>query len=311
MSKLIKASLLYDHKSILGCASSSAYLKDGQNGAIARENLITVSKKIHEYMPPNATLLSLGMTIDNTGGWGNLIKSLRIAGEGEHEKIGTSGQGGGKISVSGSESYITIDGYEGNSSYTVTELNQSKLENRNLHAELVGVHNKKYHERIDKDGYDSLLDVNNGFTRTDSLKTWRTMDDQELSDTIRNHILAQRSDLNAMYHCDTYVVPTELKNRCDATDYKAESELSITDKIKRSLNVKIIGSFRLTGAGAGGSDVALALNTNPNAVLVRIPKKFTLSPTHKLGHRFYFESMFRTGGVDILETSAGSILDKL
>jgi len=305
-----RANQFYDYNSITKSLNDVKF-NDGQQGAFVKESLIKMSKTIHEYMPPSATYLQLGMTIDNTGGYYNQIKSLRITGEGEHEEIGTSGQGGGKISYIGEESFIDVKGYEGNSDYTVTELNQAKIEGINLYSRLVGIHNKKYQERIDKMGYATLFDVNNGFERKTSTTKWRDMDDEELSNTLRNLILQQRSDLNSGYHCNVLIVPSELKLRCDSADYKAESEMSISEKLKKTLGVSIIGTFRATKAGAVGTDLALALNTNPNAIAVRIPKRFSLSPTHRLGNRFYFESSFRFAGTDILEVSAGMILEGL
>ena len=271
---------------------------DGQQGAFVRESLIEVKKGLHWYLPPEASILSLGLTVDNTGGVQNVVKSKRRTAEGKFQKVGTSPQGGGVLTLGSGVSSLNIEGYEGQSSYSTTELEQAKLEGENLYSSLIYVHQEKYLEQLDELGFDILLNPASGFTWVASPTPASGLTDAELANSLRNLIISQRASLNVAYHCDTLVMTPNLKIRCDSADYKSESGMSISDKIKQTLGVSVIGSHRLVGAGTGGTDVVLALNTNPNAIQIKIPKRLSITPTWRTGNNFNFMSSFRIGGVD-------------
>ena len=310
----IKPIYLYDYDSFAKAENEVANLKfnDAQQGAFVRESLIHAKTTLHWYQPPESTILDLGLNVDNTGGYANAIKSKRRTAQGSYKKQGGSiDESKGVITLGGEESQLNVFGYSAESSYSLTESKQAQLEGENLYSSLLMAHQEKYIESIDEGGYGVLIDVNNGFERVDSPTPADGLTDVELSNTLRNLVINQRNNLNSQYHCDTIVMTPKLKLRCDSADYKPESGMSISSKLKQTLGITIKSSFRLTGVGAGGTDIVIALNTNPNALAIRIPMKFRTTPTWRTGDDFHFQTSFRSGGVDILELSAGYVLDKM
>ena len=309
MSKL-KAVALYDYNAVINASDKAVQVVDGQNGAFVRENLVSLSRKIHQFIPNGVTFNQLGIMIDNTGGYANAIKSLRLSYDGDFEKSGTSTTTNGKITIGGDTNLIPVDGYEAESDYSVTELNQARLENRNLQAELFKAHQDKYLRKLDALVYGKITTYT-GFTKEDSTKEWRAMTDEELSDTLRNLIIKQRNAVSMGYEADVLVVPKDLKLRCESSDYKALGDLTIAEKLAKTLGVKIVGSNRVGGAGTGGKDMAIAISSNEDSMVIRVPKRLGISPVDRRGNKFYFEGSFRVAGLDILEDGAGYILDKL
>jgi len=309
MSKL-KAVALYDYNSLLYASEQVSKVLDGQNGAFVRENLIQLSRKIHQFIPNGITFNQLGIMVDNTGGYANAIKSLRLSYNGDFKKAGTSSNTNGKISVGGDTDLIPVDAYEAESDYSVTELNQARLENRNLQSELFKAHQDKYLRKLDELIYNKLTTYA-GFTKEDSTKEWEDMTDEELSDTLRNLVIKQRNAVSIGYEADVLVVPKALKLRCESSDYKALGDLTISEKLAKTLGVRLVGTDKLKGAGKGGKDLAIAISSNEESMIIRIPKRLGISPVSRFGNKFYFEGSFRVAGLDILEDGAGYILDSL
>jgi hypothetical protein len=283
---------------------------DGQNGAFVKENLVQLSRKIHQFIPNGVTFNQLGVMIDNTGGYANAIKSLRLSYDGDFEKSGTSTTTNGKIRVGGDTNLIPVDGYEAESDYSVTELNQARIENRNLQGELFKAHQDKYLRKLDTLIYDKLIGYT-GFTKEDSPKTWASMTDEELSDTLRNLVIKQRNAVSMGYEADVLVMPKDLKLRCESSDYKALGEMSIAEKLAKTLGVRLVGTTKLKGVGTGGTDLVIAISSNEDSMVIRVPKRLSISPVSRFGNKFYFEGSFRVAGLDILEDGAGYILDKM
>ena len=306
----MKATLLYDYDAVIDASNKIAQVIDGQNGAFARENLVALSRKIHQFIPNGVTFNQLGISIDNTGGYANAIKSLRLSYDGDFEKSGTSTTTNGKITVGGDTSLIPVDGYEAESDYSVTELNQARMENRNLQSELFKAHQDKYLRKLDTLVYDRLINYGK-FTKEDSPQTWATMTDEELSNTLRNFVIKQRNAVSMGYESNVLVMPKGLKLRCEASDYKALGELTIAEKLAKTLGVKLVGTTKLKGAGTGETDLIIAIANNDNSMVIRVPKRLGLSPIDRRGNKFYFEGSFRVAGLDILEDGAGYILDKM
>ena len=304
----MKAIDLYDYQSFETAIKTQ--VEDGQQGAFVKENLIELSKKIHTFVPYDVTFQQIGFNVDTSGGWANAVKSLRVVGEGGFKKSGTSSQTLGKISIGGDTNLIKIEGYEAESDYTVAELNQAKMENRNLPQELMRVHQMKYLRLLNELIFGKLAN-NDDYDRDTAPNKWKTMTDEELSNTLRNVVINQRNNVSSAYEANVLLVPKDLKLRCDSSDYKALTDLTISEKLAKTLGVKLVGSHLLSGVGAGDSDVAIALSNNEESAVIRLPKKFGVSPTHRIGNRFYFESYFRVGGVDILEAKSGLVLEGL
>jgi len=306
----MKATSIYDYNSII-LASTAIAVMDGQNGAFARESLISVSSKIHKFIPNDVTVFDLGISVDNTGGYANAIKSLRSNIEGDFRKNGTSSDTAGKISISGDSNLIEVDGYDAESDYTVAEQNQAVLENRNLHGELLKGHQTKYLRGIDESVFLTLIDNTNGFTRETSPTLVSAMTNEELSNTFHNLVIKQRNEVSTAYECNVIAVPKALKLRCDSSDYKAIGEKTISQKLMDAFGVKLVASQHLKGEGAGGTDAICAFNNSDESMVIRIPKKLGISPLDRRGNRFYFEGSYRFAGLDILELGSGYVVEGL
>jgi hypothetical protein len=106
-------------------------------------------------------------------------------------------------------------------------------------------------------------------------------------------------------------MPKDLKLRCESSDYKALGELTIAEKLAKTLGVRLVGTTKLSKVGTGGTDLVIAISSNEDSMVIRVTKRLSISPVSRFGNKFYFEGSFRVAGLDILEDGAGYILDKM
>lgn len=305
---MLKATKLYDYDSFMSASREvEASFRDAQQGAIARESLMATTKGLHVYMPSKMTLLNLGIGVDNTGGYANKIKSLRLTGTGGFVEVGTSSTTQGRIGIASDTSEILVKGYEAESLYSDTEIGQAQLENRNLYSELIGVHQRKYIETIDELGYKTLVEASS-FDTQNVNKKWKDMTDEEVYKLLKDGIVAQHSNVSDAYYADTIVLDPTGYTRVHTSDYKADSELTIAQKIIRDFGIKFQVSFRLKGET---SSTGLILNTRNESLMIRIPQRLKISKVYNLGSKHGFDSGFRVAGVDILEEGSGFRLENI
>lgn len=305
---MIEAVKLYDYDSFMRASNEVAtQFKDAKQGAIARESLVATTKGLHMYMPSKMTLLNLGIGVDNSGGYANKIKSLRLVGTGGFVEVGTSSTTQGRIGIDSSTSEILVKGYEAESLYSDTDIGQAQMENRNIYKELVGVHQAKYIETIDSLGYETLIKTND-FDKMDVNKKWDDMTDEEVYKLLKDGIVGQNSNVSDAYYADTIVLDPKGYTRVHSSDYKANTDLTIAQKITRDFGIKFQVSFRLKGKT---NTTGLILNTDAESLMIRIPKRLKISKVYNLGAKHGFDSGFRVAGVDVLESGSGFRLEKI
>ena len=308
--------MMYDADSFIANIERTK-LFDGNAGIVLPRQLEQVLKRIEKQVIPTQTLLTLGIDIDNTGGWHNTITKLKTSVNGDFKRA--DGQGAntdGFISLSGESDTLTVIDYSAKSEFTETNLQQGKLAGRNVLADLIMGHNEKYTARIDTVGYvgeGSKTGLLNhvGFTRKTASATEPNLTDEALYNEVKTLLKGQNGDVgNELFYADKVVTTVAIARRCQTSDYKANTELTIAQKIKKDFNVDIVPTFNAKGIGASGTDVMVATCTKTQAVNIRIPKKLQISPLHTDGFDYSFKGMFRFGGVDISE-DVGHILEGL
>ena len=300
----IKLNDLYDIESFK-IATEQARTFDGSIGTILPRSLEYVSQNLHRQVGANQTFLQLGISVDNSGGYADFITSLKYGANGDFALDGNRTQTVGRIELQGEKSSIKVDGYSAESSYTETELQKANLENRNLLAEFINAHNMKYNEKIDTLGYvgdtkskkQGIINYN-GWDEQTSAKKWRQMTNQELSDAMRDIVINQQKGKNTKFYATKIIVSPELYTRLRVSDYKDYSDVTIAQKLERDLNITFVPTYL---AIRKTDEVAVAICTDPDAIAFRVPQRLKISPVHQRGWRYYFESEFRIGGVDVLE----------
>ena len=305
---MIEATKLYDYDSFMNASKEvETHFKDAHQGALARESLVATTKGLHLYMPSKMTLLNLGIGVDNSGGYANKIRSLRMVGTGGFVEAGTSSTTQGRIGIDGDYSELLVKGYEAESLYSDTEIGQAQMEKRNLYKELVGVHQRKYIETVDALGYQTLIKTKD-FDKQDVGKSWDSMTDEEVYKLLKDGVVAQRSNVSDAYYADTIVLDPKGYTRVHSSDYKANTDLTIAEKLKRDLGVKFQVSFRLKGKT---KSTVLILNTGAESLMIRIPQRLKISKVYNLGSKHGFDSGFRVAGVDVLEEGSGFRLENI
>ena len=302
MSK-IQVSKLLDINSIIELNKFDRKLHDGlqSNGAISPQAMQVMAGEVFEYMPDDVTWQDIGFSISNVGGYANYVTSIKRTTYGSYERQGNKSKTKGIIGVIGNAEAIKIEGYDAISTFTEVDLQQAKLENRNIRNELYKAHGEAYFSKIDDMLYSSLDTL--GFEEDISGGDWDTKTDNEVSNELRNFIIKQIAGVNRIQRGDTLILPKSKYLRIAFSDYKSFSERSILEKVQDSLRtqgimLKVVGTDKL-------EKDAYFINTNRANSLLRIPLPLRFSKTHTQGFEYSFMGMFRVGGLDIATPKIG------
>lgn len=302
----IQASKLLDINSIVELNRFDTKLHDGinTNGAISPEALRAMAGEVFEYIPDDTTWQDIGFSISNVGGYANYITSIKRSTYGSYEKSGNKSNTKGFIGVTGEAEAIKVEGYEAISTFTEVDIQQAKIENRNIRNELYKAHGEAYFSKIDDMVYSSLAEQ--GFEEIVSGGDWDTKTDDEISNELRNFIIKQLTDANSPQRGDTLILPKDQFLRVNFSDYKSYSEKTIIEKVQDSLRtqgitLKVIGSDKL-------QDRAYFFSSSRRNILLRIPIPLRFSKVHNSGFKFSFMGMFRVGGLDSASDKIGKVL---
>ena len=156
----MKLGQIYNMDSLkrLEAQNTAAMFKDSAAGVILARSLTHVDPKIFEKKFPVLVFMNSGITIDNSGGYVQIIQSRRIEDQGGFSNASDHADNKGKISIAGDQSTIKVSEWEAESSWTDTKIKQAELENRNLVTELISAHNKIYMRELDQAGYIGVAD---------------------------------------------------------------------------------------------------------------------------------------------------------
>ena len=320
-------------KSLYGVQSFDAattyakkHFKD-EGGIILARNLEHVSAEIFTQEFAGLTFLQQGIEVNNEGGYSTSIRKLKLRTEGGFRESGSGTNTTGKITLSGEDDSIPVFTMEGESDWSEIELKQAELENINLPSRFFEGHAELYNRKIDDIGFlgqvrtdgsqktTGLLNYS-GFTSNSAVKTAAASTGQELYDEIAELITAQWAGvLNVdSYKADRVTMPASVYNICSTKILNsAGSEMSVLRALQSNFPTVTFGLTTKAEAAAGDatSSVTVAFSSNRRAVQFRLPVPLNVSSVDQRGFKYYVESYFGLGGLDVIEDDAAQILTGL
>lgn len=320
----MKISNLYNIPAAKALEESAKKFADAAPGLILGESLIQLDPKVFERKYSELVFLNSGLDADNTGGYAEAIRSLRIAENGGFKTAGTQSTNKGKISLDAQSSLIEVVAREAESLWTKSEVERAALQNINLVDKFVAAHQRIYSREVDQIialgvedlGTEGLLNYS-GFTATgasDTAENLATSSPESLYNEVASFISAQHSAVQNTpeYMANVVVFPFRVYNVLQATVMNSAGS---TKNVLRALqdnfpSVNFYGSSKGDDASLAAS-ATVAYSTNEEAMKVRIPQPLTFAPIFEHGFKYEAASMYRIAGIDVLEDSAGRILNGL
>lgn len=319
----MKIGNLYDLDAFKAFKDSAAKqgFNDSYAGTILERHLTVVNPKIFEKKYPDLALFTAGITADNTGGYGQVVQSLRLVEQGAFAQAGDASGNKGKISLSAEDSTIKVKEFSAESNWSDTEIKQAEMGGVNLPGRYIENHNKIYMREIDEAG---LVGVGSqagllnyaGFASTAAAGAIATLTAQEMYDEIAGLINAQWNAVNntAEYKANKVITSITVMNFLQSTmmDTTAGTESVLRALQGNFAGVDFIGSFRAEDGGTGGASATVAFNSGEDVMSMRIPQPLRIGEIIKLGSfDFKIDSKYRVAGLDILEDTGGYILTGL
>ena len=298
--------------------------KDAQAGVVLERNLEAIDPTIFEKKYPELSFVNSGIDADNTGGYVEKIRSLRTQPVGAFRTAGDKSVEKGKISMSGETTFLDVVGREAESDWTKTQIEQAALQNINLPSKFIEGHNRIYQRELDEIGYLGVPDIAgsegllnySGFTSVAATGAIAGLTPQQMYDDIAGLVIAQWNAVNN--------TPEYMANRVDMPIYAlnqlsveilntAAGPANVLMALKANFpGVEFRGTFRADNAGGVGVSHTVAYNNNSEAMKMRIPQPLEVGEIVKISSfRFHVETMYRIGGLDVLEDTAGYILTGL
>lgn len=322
----MKLGNLYNLESVQAFVDSGEQngFQDSQAGVILARNLTHVDPKIFEKKYPELVLLTSGVDVDNSGGYANVIQSLRIIEKGGYTVSNDQDDNKGKITLTGEDSTIKVYPYQAHSSWTDDEVKAAEQAGINLPSQFLSAHNKIYNQDIDRIG---LVGMTGGvgllnttaFTADSAAGAAASLTAIQLYQEIADLITDQHSAVNNTpeYKANVVIMPTRVMN-------VARSKLlSNEDSVKNVMkalqenfpDVQFVASNRGDTIANGGNlatSSTVAFANNGEALKMRIPVPLTIGEiTKPSSFEFRVDSKFRIAGLDVLEATAGRRLTGL
>jgi Uncharacterized protein conserved in bacteria len=216
---------------------------------------------------------------------------------------------------------------EAESDWSEIELKQAELENINLPSRFFEGHAELYNREIDDIGYlgqvrtdgsqktTGLLNYS-GFTSNSAVATAAASTGEALYGEIAELITSQWAGvLNVdAYMADRVTMPASVYNICSTKILNsAGSEMSVLRALQSNFPTVTFGLTTKAEAAAGDatSSVTVAFSSNRRAVQFRLPVPLNVSSVDQRGFKYYVESYFGLGGLDVIEDDAAQILTGL
>ncbi len=313
-----KVKQLYDIGSIVaaGDVAKNFRTRDGKTfdaaGILLPRQLEHISSTIYQQRFAELTLLtSAGITVNNEGGVVENITKIKQSINGDFATAGNSTNTDGKISLSAESDTIPVVMKKAESSWSEVELMQAQQANRNLPSDLIGAHNTRYNQQIDMRGYvgdgnfKGLLNWT-GFPTTAAGGVFSGLTAQQMYDEVKDLVNVQRALVSndPVFGANKLSMSGGIFNLLTSTILNtANGALSVMEAIKANLNIDPVITFRAKDLG-----VIVAYASNDRAMVMRIPMQLRISNIYQKGFDSYVESMFRVGGLDVIENQSGYIL---
>ena len=289
------------------------------NGVVLAQNLRHIDLTIFEKLYPELVVFNMGLTIDNAGGYANVIDSLRLNEQGDFKTSGDIDSNKGKISLSGDKSFLNVLSREAHAEWSRTEVEQANLQNINLVNKYLSTIDKVYKRNVDKivltgiDDYAASTGLLNhaGFTAAAASGAVSTLSGQDAYDEVAEFITDQHNGVNNTpgYMADKIIFPVSVMNALQRKILNsAGSSKSVLSALKENFaGVEFLSTFRAESVSA--TTVTLAIASSEQAVKIRITQPLEISEIVKIsGFDYRVDAAYRIAGADILENSAGRIL---
>lgn len=285
-------------------------------GLLLPRQLEHVLSTITQQRYINLTFLDQGIGVDNSGGAADFITKLKTGIMGDFADVGDNSKGTGKISLTGASDTIEVYRKQASSAWSKDQLEQASLAGRNLPAELIGAHNRKYQEYIDQCGYigdtakgkEGLFNYSGWVTEAAS-NTFDNLTSLQMYKEMEDIINLQKSNVSndVEFSASKVTVDAVTYNRL-STPYNSNGGagiMSVREALETNLNV----TFTMTPrAVINGVRFVAVYTTSPNGMMFRIPQPLEVSPVWVQGFDSNIQSKFGVGGLDVLENDACVIL---
>jgi len=313
---------LYNTKSFEDVGKSQVFTDAAASGVVLAENLRHVDPQIFEKLYPELVAFSMGLSIDNSGGYVNVLDSLRLTEQGEFKTSGDIDSNKGKISLSGDKSYLHVLSKEAYVKWSRTDVEQANLQNINLVSKLLATGDKIYKREVDEAILIGISDysastglLNYGsFTSSGASGAIGTLTGQEAYDEVAEFITDQHNGVNNTkgYMADKVIFPVSVMNVLQRTILNsAGATRTVLTALKENFSeIQFLSTFR--AESVGGSSVTLAIASSDQAVKIRVPQPLQVSDIVMVsGFDYRIDMAYRIAGADILENSAGRLLTGL
>jgi len=319
----MKIGQLYNLEAFQGFVDSGkkAGFKDAYSGTVLSRNLEAIDPTIFEKKYPELAFVNSGIVADNTGGFVEQIRSLRVRPTGQFKVAGDESSNKGKISMAGETSFIRVMQKEAESQWTETQVRQAEMQNINLPSQFVKYHNEIYLREVDEIGFlgveeygtKGLLNYT-GFDSDSATGVITGLTAEQMYDDIADAIITQWNAVNntTEYKANRVVFPTYVMNELTRKIMNTANGSNITVFRMLQANFPEIvfsSTFRADDAGGAGVSHTVIYNNNSEAMKMRIPEALTIGEVVKLtSFKHLVESRYRIAGLDVLEDTAGFIL---
>ena len=298
----------------LGVVSKDAAFSDAASGVVSGRSTVAVDPALFQKRYPENVFLNSGIQVDNTGGYGRAVESLRKDITGGFADSTNSSDDKGKIGMSAELSTIQVTSREAYSEWTKTEVKQAEMSGINLVNDYVYATNEIYAKDIDILGF-SGNSINRGLANNTVFPTavgtpYAGLTSSELYDLVAIQVVKKQHGIVADtpdYIVSQVFMPLGLYDLLQTKVMNtAQGADSVLVYLQRNLpDIKFIKTSRLT-------DRMVAFSTSREAMVMRIPQPLEMSPIFQTGgFKWRTESEYRAAGLDILEGNAGFIMTGL
>ena len=327
--KKMKLSHLYNLDSMksLEAQSKDTMFKDSAGGIVLARNLEVIDPRIFEQQYPGLSFINSGISVDNTGGYGNSITKIKLSGMGDFTYAGDKSGNKGKISLQAEDDTIPVFQLESFSEWDDTEIQQASMQNINLVQKYISVTNERYNHKLDEIGYTGHK-YNDGTQKSEGLLNSSlfasstasaaigTLTGPQMYDEIASLITDQWNGVSNVdaYKANKVSMPTSVFNVLSQTILNsAGSHESVLTALKSNFpTVTFEATSKAEASNLGGTSVTVAWSTNPDAMIMRVPQPLTIGKIIDKGSfAFQQDSKARVGGLDVAESLAGRRLTGL
>ncbi len=290
-------------------------------GIVLSRHLTSVNPNILTAKYPELVFDSLGINVDNTGGYAKQIQTIRLL---EQGGFGPEGDNRGIISLAAEDSTVKVSIRETAVRWTQREIQQADIAGINIVDKYMKATVTKFNQELDTS---ALIGIQDGKSNTNSGLADNTaytsavvatsdqfakLDAKKKYAFIADHITAQHNSVNNTpeYAADKCLLPTSVFNDAANTilnDFSNGSVLAVL--IANFPNVTFLQSSKLEAVNS--TKRMVLFSSNSDAVAYRLPVPFNLTPIFQMHNDFSTIATYHTAGVEVLEPSSGRIVTGL